>query len=115
MTDYTTRNWATKELPFEAVKTMPTKDAPFLNDHICGMESHYAVKAEEQGVTAVFYYDLEQEIAGLDKTYGIESLKAAAEDFTLEDGTKIKEGALIFSVYRMNLEAKTLTVLFEVL
>jgi len=115
MTDYTTRNWAVKTLPFNAPESFPTKDAPFTNNHICGMESHYAVKAEEEGITDVFYYDLEQEVAGLDKTYGLESLKAAAENFTLEDGTEIKENALIFTVFSMDLEAKTITVLFEVL
>lgn len=115
MTDYTTRNWTVKELPFDAVEALPTEASPFSNDHIFGLESHYAERAEEQGITDVFYYDLEQEIAGLDKTYGLESLKVASENFTLEDGTEIKEGALIFSIYRMDLEAKTLTTLFEVL
>jgi len=77
------------------------------------MESSAAASLEEMGITDVFYTDLEQEIAGLDESYGSFGLKEAAEDFELPDGTVIKEGALVFTVTRMDMEAMTMTTLFE--
>lgn len=115
MTDYTTRNWIIRELSFEAIDALPKEESAFRNDDIMGMLSQAAANREEAGITHVFYFDLEQEAAGLEKTYGCAEIFAAAEDFTLEDGTEIKAEALIFPIHRMDFQAMTQTVLFEVL
>jgi len=114
MTDYTTRNWTIRELSFEAIDALPKEASSFDTDDIVGMTSQAAVNKEENGITHVFYFDLEQEAAGIDKTYGCAEIFAATEDFSLEDGAEIKAGALIFPIHRMDFEAMTQTVLFEV-
>ena len=115
MTDYATRNWTIRELSFEGIDALPKEESAFRNDDIVGMLSQAAINKEEAGVTHVFYFDYEQEAAGLDKTHGCAEIFAAAEDFVLEDGTEIKSGALIFPIHRMDFQAMTQTVLFEVI
>lgn len=114
MIDYTTRNWTIRELSFKAIDDLPKEESAFRNEDIVGMLSQAAVNKEEAGVTHVFYFDFEQEAAGLDKIYGCADLFAATEDFALEDGFEIKAGALIFPIHRMDFQAMTQTVLFEV-
>lgn len=113
MTDYTPRNWIVRELPYDEYKALPTVEGPFVLDRIVGMVSGQAERLEEKGITEVFYYDLEQDVAGIDKVYGAMGVEAASGDFELSDGTQIKGGALVFSLTRMDFEAGTVTVLFE--
>jgi len=110
---YNPRNWIVRELPIGAVAEYPTVKASIPDSRIVAMESSAAASLEAMGVTDVFYTDLEQEIAGLDESYGSSGLKQATEDFELPDGTVIKEGALVFTVTRMDMEAMTMTTLFE--
>jgi len=110
---YNPRNWIVRELDFKEVDGLPTVEAPISEDRVVSMLSAHAERFERDGVTDVFYYDLEQEVAGLDKIYGTSGIKSAAEDFELSDGTSIKAGALIFPVTRIDFEARTVAVLFE--
>jgi hypothetical protein len=113
MTSYTARNWIVRDLPFGTLDGYPLVEADIPNAHIVTMVSPAADALDSHGVTNVFYTDLEQEVAGLDTNYGSTGLKAAAEDFVLPDGTEIKVGALVFTVTRMDMEAGTMTTLFE--
>ena len=110
---YTTRNWIVRELPIGAAAEYPTIKASIPDSHIVAMDSSAAVSLENLHVTDVFYTDLEQEIAGLDAVYGSSGLDQATESFVLPDGTVIEKGALVFTVTRMDIEAGTMTTLFE--
>ena len=110
---YTTRNWIVRELPIGSVRGYPIAEASIPDSHIVAMVSPLAESLESKGITDVFYTDLEQEIAGLDAVYGSSGLDQATESFVLPDGTVIEKGALVFTVTRMNIEAGTMTTLFE--
>lgn len=110
---YTTRNWIVQELPFGAAKELPLLTASIPSSNIVAMVSPAAEGLEQNGVENVFYTDIEQEAAGLDGIYGSSGLNQAAERFELPDGTVIEEGALVFTVTRLDMAAGTMTTLFE--
>lgn len=110
---YTPRSWIVRELPLGAVKRYPLLESLIPFSQVVAMVSPAAEALERRGVTDVFYTDLEQEVAGLDAVYGSSGLDRAAEDFELPDGTLIRKDALVFTVTRMDMEAMTMTTLFE--
>lgn len=82
------------------IEALPvTEQKPVLEMFICGVDSSVADRHRETGTEELlFYYDLEQVEAGLDKVYGMMSLDALAEDWTSPDGTVHHAGALVMVV-----------------
>ena len=112
MSDYTPRNWNLVKVPFDLDLSKHTTISP-LNEHSCGMDSGMDKRLRPE--VERFYYDYEQLSAGLDKVYGASDLRVTTSEFTFEDGTIAREGALILITYDMDMEAKTFTAMVEVI
>lgn len=110
--DYTPRDWTPVDVSFDFdVEIRPLVQTSPLSEHMCAMESQMTRNLPE-GVEP-FFYDVEQVWAGMDTVYGVSDLFVATQEFVFPDGTVAREGALLFSIHRMDLAAKTRTILVE--
>lgn len=112
MSDYTPRNWTLVKVPFDLDLSQHTTISP-LNEYSCGMDSAKAKNLRPE--VERFYYDYEQLSAGLDTVYGASDLRVTTSEFTFEDGTVAREGALILVTYDMDMDAQTFTAMVEVI
>lgn len=114
MTNYTTRDWKSYDLPLGTFKgdRYPVAPSSLNRGGIMGTDSPMAARREESG-RPVFYFDLEQLEAGMDATYGMGELLEAQEDFHLEEGILVLKGALIAPLTKVNIETGTGIYLIE--
>lgn len=68
----------------------------------CGIFSEEAARREKAGLEC-FYYDYEQESAGLDKVYGMSSIMTLDRDHVFPDGRIGKKGALHMSITKFDM------------
>lgn len=108
--DYTPRNWVIAEVPLDVRYPAVVSDE---QKACCGLGSAEA-ESRIKRRSPVFYYDWEQEVAGLDATYGIGPVERLTEPAILPDGTVIPAGRLHVRTHKTNDDFTLCTHMFEV-